>query len=161
MPEDLVDQDGPYMGCISDVDLAWEAALAEDKIRSQKIRNEVDYFFYAIINGFGKKKRHLQERGNQKAEEVMEEEVRRRATDALEHENISEKGKKAVICDAVSSFTKEHKSKTERRINREVEETKGRNKREMRMKRINEENAKASKRRKEEDAKRIKEIFSL
>lgn len=161
MPEELVDQDYPNMGRISDVDLALKGAQAEDKIRSQKIRNEVDYFLSIIIDGLGRREKHLQERGNQKAEEAMEEEVWRRATNSLEYENISEEGKRAIAYDAVSSFTKEHENKTQRRIAMEVEETKKRKKAETRMKRINEENAKARERRNEERRERINKIFSI
>ena len=117
-PEELIEQEGPYMGCISDVDLALKAAQAEDEIRSQKIRNEFGYFFNAIIWKIGRED-YILYRSNEKTGKVMEDEVRRRASIALKDENVSDKAKRIAISEAGVIFTSRHSEMVHNRIEEE------------------------------------------
>ncbi len=100
----LVEQDGPNMGRISDVDLAWAGALVEDMMRSLNLPSKTV---------------------NENVEREMQKVVAIRADDFLKNENISDEAKDIIIAIATSNFLEEHRDKTEERIDKEVSQTKG------------------------------------
>lgn len=124
LPEELVEQEGPNKGNISDPELARVGAEVEDKVRSQKIKNEIDYQLfkkpgiddYGFYEGFLDREDQKIQRSAPKAEKSMQEEVERRAKSALKDENISHSAKAKTVQNAGKAFVQEHQRKSEERV---------------------------------------------
>jgi hypothetical protein len=127
-PEELVEQEGPNKGNISDVELARVGAEVEDKVRSQEVINEIDYQInkkqrlgeYGDKLGYIDREEQKLDRSNPKAENAMKKEVRRRAYEALKEENISHGAKSETMDNAEDAFVKESREKTKQRLKEQV-----------------------------------------
>ena len=127
-PEELIEQEGPNKGNISDPELARVGAEVENKVRSQKVINEIDYRLnkkqrlgdYGTKLGYIDREEQKLKRSEPKAEEAMKKEVRRRAYKAVKDEKISHAAKSQTIDNAEDAFIKEHESKTDERIEKQV-----------------------------------------